>query len=506
MLILLIRFALVFFSMIQISRWLGIFDQERPFKSWLGAVAVFLLFAHAWALVFPLKFLLIFLSIAALLELYKSGLRSFNTSHKGAFIILLAASIPSVLPVWINDDSAYYIPTIKWLAQFGFSPGLAEWNIRYGLSSSWHMLSAIFYWEGITPDRIWNFNALLLFLFSWEYLNRNRPLIGLIPVLLLSAPFLNAASADLPILLITVYLFLEGESFTAKDWALILTLIIGVKATAAPVLLVGLYPLIRFRTSFIKWLALPGPMMLLWMLKNQMLTGNTLFPIASDWFGTEWALPAVMLKDFANGVLAEIYGLGFAASDWTDANYSLYDRLLGLFQLKPYKVLMNVLIILGSLFLAIKLRTKKVQGWPIWSIWSILALIAWFFLAPNYRFHLGFGIAALVLFLNTFPAWAYRKVILLPILSITFLGMIWMNTQGTSYLRIVPCGTPTELSFQQVMVPVPYPQLETERIETENSYYYRPGDCLYCGDAPVPCLPDTLKATHESYGVTPWWN
>lgn len=510
MVALLLTWTILFLASCQISNWLGVYSKEKPFLSLLGGLALLSLLTNLWAIFFPLNWLLLMVLFLAGIEFYKKGFKVFSTSFIGSLflpiLLLIACLLPSILPVWINDDSAYYLPSIKNYAADGFTAGLAQWNIRFGLASSWHLLSSIFYWEGITPDRVWNFNGLLLFTFSLEFLRKGRILLGLLPVLLFSAPFLNAPSPDLPIILITIYLILEGTELSPKEWALLLLLIIGLKATAIPVLLIGCYPLLRFKKAFLPWILLPTTMGILWIAKNYILTGHLLFPIASEWFATSYALPADFLKAFSNGVLAEIYGLGFSGDDWVNAHLSWTERALGLFQLRTYKITMNVLIILGSIYLALIYRKKRIQNIPIWSLWILASLFLWFVLAPNYRFSLGFGIAALVMASEHFVAFFKRKIVLIPAVTFTFLTMVWMNTQGTNFVRIVSCGTPNELSMQQLLVPVPYPIIEAKKIETEKSFYYRPGDCIYCGNTPVPCLPDTLKSTHEKYGVNPWAN
>lgn len=477
------------------------------FLSFVGGLSVILFVGTAWTLLFPAQLLVLPVIALALWEAIESkgeGLKQFfHGQPLLIFILLLACLLPSVLEVWINDDSAYYLPSIKWYAEEGFVKGLSRWNTRYGLASSWHLLSAMFYWEGISPDRVWNFNGLLLFLFCSDLIKRTSNLLLVAPVLILCAPFLNAPSPDLPIILLTVFVILYHSQLSPREWAYFLLFAFGIKATGLSLLLVAIYPLLKCRLQFLRYAWILLPMAALWMGKNLLLTGHLLFPVDSVWTGEAQALPKEVLVEFKNGVLAEIYGLGFSGEAWTAANMNLPQRFLSLFTLKPYKVMMNLLILGGGIMLIGYYREEKVQKIPLMSIWVALSLLLWFIMAPNYRFALGIGIGAvLVLFRGQ------SRIKLNAVLSVfgmlaLGIGMVWMNTLGTNYVRVVSCGVAEPLSMNQLLVPLPYPEHEIDKVNLDGIEYYRPGDCIYCGDTPRPCYPDTVKRTHEHFGISP---
>ncbi len=504
MLFLITSWIIVGFSAFRVSRWLGLYNPVSFFLSFLNGLAVLLMAATAWALVLPAQWLLPGLIGLAILE-FPEQWQQFKLKSRSRLewmLLLLICVVPSVLPNWINDESAYYLPSIKWYAEVGYAEGLGQWNIRYALASSWHLLSAIFYWDFL-PDRIWNFNGLLLFLFSMDYLRRQEKLLPLVPVILLSAPFINAPSPDLPILLCTAYLMLYHAQLSAREWSFVLLFVLGIKATGLSLLLIGVYPLLRFRLQFLRYAWILLPFGLLWMLKNQFLTGHLLFPINSAWVLSKYTLPAAMLAEFRNGVLAEVYGLGFSGKDWLESGLGFGDRILGLFKMKPYKVIMNLLILGGGFMVMLFYASYKVRKIPVMSIWVAISLVLWLVMAPNYRFGLGIGVGALLILLQGQaliqfgPVW--HRLALVALLA----AVVWLNTIGTKNVRVVSCGEPHEFGLSQLLWPVPYPEVVSEKVEADLPYY-RPGDCLYCGDTPRPCLPDTVKRTHEGFGVSPW--
>lgn len=504
MLLLLLSWIIISLSAFRISRWLGLYNPVSYFLSFLSGLAILLMVATGWALVLPAQWLLPGLLGLAIWEAPEQWgqLKMKSRGRLEWVLLLLICVLPSLLPNWINDESAYYLPSIKWYAEEGFVSGLGQWNIRYALSSSWHVLSAIFYWD-FFPDRIWNFNGLLLFLFCLDYLRRQEKLLPLVPLILLSAPFINAPSPDLPILLCTAYLMLYHAQLSAREWSLVLLFILGIKATGLSLLLIGVYPLLRFRLQFLRYAWILLPFGLLWMLKNQVLTGHLLFPMNSAWLSSDHMLPINMLTEFRNGVLAEVYGLGFGGKDWIQADLSFSERILGLFKLKPYKVVMNLLILGSGFMMILFYASYKVRRIPIMSLWVGVSIALWVMMAPNYRFGLGIGVGALLILLQGQALIQFGSVLHRIGLAVLLIAVVWLNTIGTKNVRVVSCGEQREFGLSQLFWPVPYPEVVSEKVEAQVPYY-RPGDCLYCGDAPRPCLPDTVKRTHERMGVRPW--
>ncbi len=508
MLSLIISWLVLWLSSVRITHVLKLHRADRPFGNLIIGTGILLFAVQMLGLFFPLNMLLIPVTALAIWELFSQrglGLGNFNRREKGVFVlILLVCNIPGVLPVWINDDSSYYLPSIKWFATEGINPGLSQWNIRYGLASSWHLLASVFYLPGISPDRVWNFNGLILAAFLLESLKNRHSVFGLIPVILLCAPFLNAPSPDLPLVLITIYVVINHNRLSAAEWAILVAVVVGLKATGVSLLLVAGYPLLKMPRQFIRLSWLPLLAVFLWMARNQVTSGHLFFPVDSAWIKTTHTLPHTMLQEFRDGVLAEIYGLGFSGESWRNATPAFGQRIRLLFELRPYKVGMNVLILAATLFLVWSYRKEKTRNIPFWSVWFAISLLMWFLLAPNYRFLLGIPLIAGMRLMDRQQIFRVSERRIPVILLLCILSEIWINTRGTRLLRKVSCVDSEPTGTEQLLFPVPYPEIHAEKIINTGSAYYRPGDCIYCGDAPLPCLPDTVKRTHESYGVKPW--
>ncbi|HCS20723.1 MAG TPA: hypothetical protein DIW47_09220 [Bacteroidetes bacterium] len=479
----------------------------------MPGLAVLLLVLQVWGFFLPLKFAGIGIGMLGVWAL-RHGVGSVLNSNgrlpaqgdrHGAWkkiAVLLVCIMPAVLPAWVNDDFAYYLPGIKWFAGEGWVPGLANLNVRFGLSSSWHALSAAFYWEGISPDRIWNFNGLLLFLFCKELLDRfpDKP-FAVWGALLFGVPFCNAPSPDLPVALMGAYALINLKTFSFKDWMWWAVLLIGLKATALSVLI--LFPL-AFASITKKnwpWLVLPALACLVWIGKNMVLTGHPFFPYAL--FEQVNSYPAVLLAAFREGVLAEIYGVGFSMEEWRLADLSAMDRLLQLGHLKGYKIVMNLLVLTGTITLLI-VYLKKEKKQFLAALLIVCGFLFWLFVTPNYRFFLAPVFAAgYFIHWKKLGEWRYSSFLILIPLSIA----VWMNRGNPDALRVVSCADAPALSFGHVLVPVPYAVPDYELIPLKDSLeVYRPLDCMYCGDVPRPCYPDTVRGYNAIYGYGLGWD
>lgn len=497
MILLLCSWFVLLSACLGISGWMGS-RQGKPFSDLLPGLALLLLLAQVWAFFIPLKYLGPLILVPAI-----AGARETIALMKGRhtkpwqlILLLTACLLPGILPAWINDDPAYYLQSIKWYSEEGWYPGLAHLNVRLGLSSSWHALSAAFYWEGFSPDRVWNFNGLLLFLFCLELSERfpHRHVANWMP-LLLGAPFLNAPSPDLPIALLGAHALLFYQEMDTRRWAFWSLLLVGLKATA--ISLIPLFLLGGLGKGWRKpalWIA-PLLGITVWAAKNLVLTGYAFFPLSLGGIDSPEALPVQILTAFREGVLAEIYGVGFSMEEWKNAALSSTERITQLLELKPYKIIMTSLVALSAVWLCVYFGKKK-RTLP-------MALVAggfllWLGSAPNYRFLLAYVMAAGALVPGYLPdkAWVRISTFVLPLV-----GMVIMNSLGIRQLRIIRCGETEEAGTAQVWRPVAYPVLPyTEQEESAAGKLVRPGDCLYCGDAPRPCYPDTVRSYNATLG------
>jgi hypothetical protein len=81
------------------------------------------------------------------------------------FLLLLALLIQSSQSSKINDDGLYYTQTVMWLDQAGFVKGISNLFLPLGLTSSWHVLQALFSFSFIEGVRFNDMNGFLVVVF-----------------------------------------------------------------------------------------------------------------------------------------------------------------------------------------------------------------------------------------------------------------------------------------------------------------------------------------------------
>ncbi|OYQ37830.1 hypothetical protein CHU92_07505 [Flavobacterium cyanobacteriorum] len=260
---------------------------------------------------------------AGVLRAAASQFRSLPASYKIIFTLLAAgAALKSAQLPGITDNETYYVQTIKWLNEYGIVKGLGNLHVFLSQTSSWHVLQAGLNFSFIT-DRLNDINGFLFVVCLFLYFNEGKTerktvsLTATIP--LFSAVFfyfIDAPSPDLPLLVvfpIIIHLLLKRHIVLA--WILFLFLAF-IKITIAPLGLLFLYPLFRERTQLLFMAASGFFVLVLWILKNIVISGYPIYPFTSFGTGAEWQVPGQLLEGLHATSNIYVYG---TADDTTAA-------------------------------------------------------------------------------------------------------------------------------------------------------------------------------------------
>jgi hypothetical protein len=163
----------------------------------LGVSIVFtiLAFFHPLNIYIEIPVLLI-----GLLFFFKDHLyKEFSVFSKRDYGLILMISLiivfcGSFYP-FVLDHFGYYIPTIKWLTEFGIVKGISNLDLTLGQMSVWHIFQGGF---SHVSDPFLRINAILLIIYT-SYIVEKKTWVQLvfIPVLLL---FSQSPSPDLPVI------------------------------------------------------------------------------------------------------------------------------------------------------------------------------------------------------------------------------------------------------------------------------------------------------------------
>lgn len=433
-------------------------------------------------------------------------------------LLILAQS--ATLP-FIIDNESYYIQTIKWLNEYGFVKGLANLHLFLGQTSAWHITQSV-YSLSFLYNRFNDLNGFCLLLanfFAFQKLhsyfsngNRMDLVFGLFPLTYVFLfQFVSSPSPDLPIYVFAFMLFsffLSNEN--PKDSFSIVSILalfaVFIKVTALVLLLFPLVCLMQnfslLKRQFIKISMVGSLVLLLFVLKNTMLTGYPLFPLLCfriDAF--DYTVPSIIMDFFfSKSMLHSFYypNEGFETATVLDMvkQYFTHNGLSG------YIGIVSVLLLLISPIAIIKKRLPR-QIWIIYFSFIALAVLLCFS-SPQYRFYVYFSLFFLLLLLSLLISserWIVRLLALSIILTaaLVFVPMSYNNL--TENKLLVQNAT---FRFKNIIIPEPNSKWKPEYRggSVGNMHYHSPIDSSFfwvTANGELPCI-NTTQLNYFQHG------
>ncbi len=434
-------------------------------------------------------------------------------------VLILAQS--STAP-YLPDNESYYIQTIKWLNEYGLVKGLVNLHIYLGQTSGWHICQSAFNFSFLYE----NFNDLSGFClllgnsFAIQKLdlyfkkaNTNNLIIGLIPIFnLLFFRFISSPSPDIPIYIfsfIVFYLFIENYKETSIESFKIITIIVlfilFIKTTTAAIVLI---PIVLFIKNFKKLvpniitiIGLSFVVLSLYIIKNLIITGYPLYPIAifkSQYYHT---IPENMIFFFYNNTKLYAY---FLTQQEFDA-MSYFQIAKQWFSLSVIDSIFDFLTILTLIilpFFIYKFKNQK-EFWILYFV-LIIQMLLMFLTSPQYRFFIHF-----ILFFDLFIFLIFcsnKNFILLLlngsniIIAFVLFLPIKFNILTTNDL----ISNNQNFKFENIIFPNENSNLKTEfqNLKKGNLYYNSPtNDSFFwgTGNANLPAINHRQLEYFEKY-------
>ncbi len=356
-----------------------------------------------WAIIsffFPLDFKVELITIIIGLmgffyyKIYTQFWSFLRKSPPAFFVILLFTIFFGAYYPFILDHFGYYVPTVKWLSEFGLVKGISNLDPTLGQMSVWHVLQAGF---SNFSDPFLRLNTVLLIVYS-IYIFEKKSWIHLVflPFLLL---FAQSPSPDLPVIVLS--LIILNELLNSNRNAVLLfafsAFVFFIKPTMIwlpiVILLYGLVVL-KSKITFI----IPGIFILVLMsFKNIWVFGFPIFPVQFLDFGFNWRPNAVLLANSAEMALLKTFDLQYSYQEIQE--FSFFDFAKNWLFLKGIKGNVHqffVLTLLAFIIFAIRKNSKIV--WIIFFSVMIKCVVVLLFSA-QYRFFLDvFFVAFFVIF------------------------------------------------------------------------------------------------------------
>ena len=270
-----------------------------------------------------------------------------------ATVILFSASFyPFIL-----DHFGYYVPTIKWLTEYGLVKGISNLDLILGQMSVWHILQAGF---SNFADPFLKLNAVLLIVYG-IYIVESKSWIQLIfiPVLLI---FSQSPSPDLPVIvfsLIVLNEILSGNKNISFLFAFsVFTFAIKPTVIWLPIFIL-LYSIYITKFDY-KKLIFGSLIFLLFISKNIWTFGYPVFPLTVFDLGISWKPNPELLKASSEFAIVKTFDEQYSYAEIL--KFSWFDYVKNWLSLKGMKSMINILFIFSLIVFIIFSIIKKIKS------------------------------------------------------------------------------------------------------------------------------------------------
>ena len=353
----------------------------------ISGILFLMIFWHLLAFFYPVNQYIELgnLAIGWGLFLYHQSYKDFkNFSKKDKLILgiltLMTALAGSGFP-FILDHFGYYVPSIKWLSEFGLVKGISNLNWILGQMSPWHIFQAGF---SHFSDPFLRLNSLLLVIF-FLYILEQKIWLLLIPSPILFF-FVQSPSPDLPSIIFSIIILCEilrkNQSF--KLLFAFSMLVFSIKPTMIWLpILSFLYPIFIFNKN-LKFIYLGVLIGVLYFIKNIWIFGYPLFPMNLFDFNIPWKPYYELFSKSKEIAISKTFDFQYSLQEIS--HFSTWEYLINWCTLKGIKGFINICFILSLFLFGIYTWIKKNKIITLIFI-SILAkslFVIWF--SGQYRF------------------------------------------------------------------------------------------------------------------------
>ncbi|PIF47360.1 hypothetical protein CLU96_4412 [Chryseobacterium sp. 52] len=282
---------------------------------------------------------------------------------------------------YILDHFGYYVPTIKWLTEYGLIKGISNLDLTLGQMSLWHIFQSGF---SSFSDPFLRINAVLLIVYV-IYIFERKSWIQLcfIPVLLL---FSQSPSPDLPVIALSLIILNEiiaGNKNISLLFAFSL-FIFSIKPTMIWLpILVFLCSVLISKPHF-KNLIFGISILFLFLIKNIWTFGYPIFPVAVGDLGFSWKPNPEVLKISSQYAVQKTYDMQYTYEEIQ--KFSSYDAVRNWFSLDGIKSKINILFILSLIIFSVFAFIKKKKIISLICISILIKSILILTFSAQYRF------------------------------------------------------------------------------------------------------------------------
>ncbi|MGG5210978.1 LIC_10190 family membrane protein [Chryseobacterium sp. MIQD13] len=398
---------------------------------------------------------------------------------------------------YILDHFGYYVPTIKWLTEYGLVKGISNLDLTLGQMSVWHIFQAGF--SGFS-DPFLRINAVVLVIYTlYIFERKNWIQLCFIPVLLL---FSQSPSPDLPV--ITLSLIILNEIITGnKNISLLFSyavFIFSIKPTMIWLpLLVFFSSIFIFKPNYKNWILGAG-ILLLFFIKNIWTFGYPVFPVSVGDFGLSWRPNPEVLKISSQYAIQKTYDMQYTYDEIQ--KFSSFDTVRNWFTLEGIKSKINILFIISLILFSVFAFVKKKKIITLICISILIKSILVLAFSAQYRFFID---VFFVIFFILFTHLSKRNsLVLFFISSLLVAGILSFPNFIQKYIpSFRPGNFMTGLKKEQLYQPSTYHYNKFETFRTGNLKFNVSKDYPFNFNTPVPAISASYIFDDIKAGIFP---
>ncbi|AZA85029.1 hypothetical protein C1637_12605 [Chryseobacterium lactis] len=399
---------------------------------------------------------------------------------------------------YILDHFGYYVPTIRWLTEYGLIQGISNLDLTLGQMSVWHIFQAGF---SNFSDPYLRINTILLLIYAL-YSIETKTWIHLcfIPVLLL---FSQSPSPDLPAIVFSLIVLNEliaGHKNTVLLFALsILAFTIKPTMIWLPVL-AFLYFTLIIKSNFRK-LTFGILILFLFCIKNIWTFGYPLFPVALGDLGIPWKPNAEILKTSSHYAIQKTYDMQYSYEEIKQ--FSTWDHIKNWFFLNGIKSKINILFILSLIFFIVFACIKKRKTITLICISLLIKSILVLAFSAQYRFFIDvFFVLFFVLFYRYFDK--RKSIIVFSAASLFFISLLSFPGFIQQYVPSFRLGNfMAGFEKEQLYKPSTYEYNQFQTFKLGNLKFNISKNYPYNFDTPLPAISPGYIFDDKRAGIFP---
>ncbi|MFC3159276.1 LIC_10190 family membrane protein [Chryseobacterium arachidis] len=361
-------------------------------------------------------------------QLYREFYHFSKKEYSLIFVISLIVLFCGSFYPYILDHFGYYLPTIKWLTEFGVVKGISNLDLTLGQISLWHIFQAGF---SNFSDPFLRINSILLIVYTL-YIIEKKSWIQLcfIPVLLL---FSQSPSPDLPVIVFSLIILNEivrENKHTSLLFAFSV-FVFAIKPTMIWLPILSFFYSILIIKSNLKNL-IPGILIvLLFFIKNIYTFGYPIFPVSIGDFGVNWKPNPEVLQISSQFAIQKTYDMQYSYGEIQ--KFSSLDYIKNWLFLNGIKSKINILFVVSLISFIIFSFIKKNRITSLICISILIKSVIILLFSAQYRFFLDvFFVIFFVMMINYFNK--KRSITVFSVLSTAFIGILLLPNVLQIYL------------------------------------------------------------------------